>query len=158
MELEFGSFDQYSKLLYMINDREGFGDVLAEGRHAASKLNDPDGDTGPFLILMLADEAAALRAADGLKDAGLHNVFRIADYGLHIYFNIPSLVGKAPLSPAGNPWSLEANSQSVYDYNKGACPTSDALFARSVLVPIPSRLNEQQEKFAAEAIRGAVKP
>ena len=120
------------------------------------RLNDPEGDTGPFLILMLADEAAALRAADRLKDAGLHNVFRIADYGLHIYFNIPSLVGKAPLSPAGNPWSLKANSRSVYDYNKGACPTSDALFARSVLIPIPSRLNEQQENFAADAIRNAV--
>ena len=120
------------------------------------RLNDPDGDAGAFLILMLADEAAAIGTVDRLKDAGLHNVFRIADYGLHIYSNIPSLVGKVPLSPAGNPWGLEANRDSVHDYNKGACPVSDALFARSVLVPIPSRLTEQQEQFAAEAIRKAV--
>jgi len=120
------------------------------------RLNDPDGDAGAFLVLMLADEAAATGTVDHLKGAGLHNVFRIADYGLHIYSNIPSLVGKVPLSPAGNPWDLEANRDSVHDYNKGACPVSDALFARSVLVPIPSRLTEQQEQFAAKAIRAVV--
>ena len=61
-----------------------------------------------------------------------------------------------PLSPAGNPWTLPQNAQSVYSYAKGACPESDALFARAVLLPIPSRLTEEQEKAAAEAIRQAV--
>ncbi len=64
---------------------------------------------------------------------------------------------KVPLSPAGNPWSLKANAESVYDYAKGACPASDALFERSVLLPIPSRLTEEQERLAADAIKNAVK-
>ena len=63
---------------------------------------------------------------------------------------------KVPLSPAGNPWSLSENSQSVYDYHKGVCPNSDALFARSILVPIPSCLTQQQEQAAAEVIRAAL--
>ena len=120
------------------------------------RLNDADGDTGPFLILVLSDEKKAARAAQKLIDAGLHNVFQISEYGLHIYFNIPSLVNKIGVSSAGDPWALVENRESVYDYNRGACPASDALFGRSVLVPIPSKLTSAQEKFAAEAIRDAV--
>lgn len=91
-----------------------------------------------------------------MKESGLHNVFRIADYGLHIYYNIPSLVGKVPLSPAGNPWALAENAQSVYRYDKGTYPKSDALFARSILLPIPSRLTSQQEEAAVAAVKAAV--
>lgn len=120
------------------------------------RLNDADGDTGPFLILVLKDERKAATAARKLIDAGLHNVFQISEYGLHIYSNIPSLVGKIGVTGAGDPWSLVENRESVYDYDKGACPASDALFGRSVLVPIPSKLTSAQEKFAAEAIRSAV--
>ena len=123
---------------------------------AFRRLNDPEGDTGPFLIMILPDEAAAVSAAGKMKAAGLRNIFRIADYGLHIYYNIPPLVGKTPLSAGGNPWHLAENRESVYDYGKGACPAADALFARSVLLPIPSRLTEDQEKQAAEAVRQAV--
>ena len=85
------------------------------------RLNDADGDTGPFLILLLADERKAARAAEKLVDAGLHNVFQISEYGLHIYSNIPSLVNKVGVTDAGDPWALVENQKSVYDYNKGAC-------------------------------------
>ena len=120
------------------------------------RLNDPDGDTGPFLIIVLEDEARAISAEKKLKEGGLHNVFRITDYSLHIYYNIPALVGKVPLSPAGNPWELSENAESVYEYSKGTCPSSDDLFARSVLIPIPSRLTEEQEEAAVEVIKSAV--
>ena len=117
------------------------------------RLNDEQGDTGAFLIVMLEDENKALAAVEGMKEAGLHNVFRLADYGMHVYYNIPSLVDKVPLSPAGNPWELIENSQSFYSYGKGACPNSDALFARSIILPIPSCLTEEQERYAAETIK-----
>jgi dTDP-4-amino-4,6-dideoxygalactose transaminase len=123
---------------------------------AFRRMNDAEGDAGAFVVMLMENEASAISAAANMKAAGLHNVFRISEYGLHIYYNIPALVGKTPLSPAGNPWTLPQNSQSVYSYAKGACPGSDALFARSVLLPIPSRLTEEQEKAAAHAIRQAV--
>ena len=85
------------------------------------RLNDADGDTGPFLILRFDDEAQARRALESLKK-NVRNVWRLCEYGLHIYHNIGSLVKKVPLSPAGNPWSLPQNAESVYDYRKGACP------------------------------------
>jgi len=120
------------------------------------RLNDPEGDTGPFLVLNLADEARAAAVAERMRAAGQQSVWRIADYGLHVYYNIPSLVQRAPLSPAGNPWNLPANRESVYDYGKGACPASDERFAQAVLVTIPSRLTADQEQELADCIRAAV--
>jgi dTDP-4-amino-4,6-dideoxygalactose transaminase len=120
------------------------------------RLNDEAGDTGPFLVLLLDTEARARQAVQRYLAAGLAGAVRIADYGMHIYSNIPQLVHKVPLSPAGNPWSLPQNSASVYDYGKGACPASDALFARSVLIPIPSRLSPVQEEQAAAVIKAGL--
>ena len=116
------------------------------------RLTDPEGDTGPFLILRLENEDRARRATDSLKK-NVRHVWRLCEYGLHIYHNIGSLVKKVPLSPAGNPWSLPQNADSVRGYRKGACPKSDELFARSVLITIPSKLTRAQEKEMIEAIR-----
>lgn len=120
------------------------------------RQNDPDGDTACFLILSLESAEAASRVAARLVAAGMHNVKHVADYGMHIYSNIPSLVNKVPLSPAGDPWSLAENRACRAEYARGTCPRSDDLFARSVLIPIPSRLTRAQERAAAAAIREAV--
>src|SRR5262249_15810266 len=122
---------------------------------AFRRMNDPKGDTGPFLILILESDARAKSAVQRMQAAGLGTAVRLAEYGLHISSNIPQLRGKVPLSPAGNPWKLPENRDSVYDYRAGACPRSDQLFARSILVPIPSRLTRAQESAAAEIIRMA---
>jgi dTDP-4-amino-4,6-dideoxygalactose transaminase len=120
------------------------------------RLNDPDGDTGPFLILTFDKESRAIRITQHLTNGGIENVFHLSDYGLHIYHNIRSLVERIPLSPAGNPWSLPQNAESVYEYGKGTCPTSDDLFERSVIITIPSRLTAEQEQEMAQSIRNAV--
>lgn len=120
------------------------------------KLNDADGDTGPFLVMFLETASKTAAVVQKMKAAGLHSAFQVSEYGLHMYYNIPALVNKIPLSHAGNPWKLAENAQSTYDYAKGACPKSDALFARAILLPIPSQLTAEQETTAAEIIRQAV--
>lgn len=120
------------------------------------KLPDTEGDSGPFLIMMFADGDKARSVTEKMKAAGLHNACHIAQDGLHNYYNIPSLTGKVSLSLTGNPWSLTENKDSNYDYNKGCCPQSDALFERSVVLAIPSLLTERQEDDAAVAIQEAV--
>lgn len=120
------------------------------------KVHDEDGDSGPFIIMIANDSDKAKSLVENMKKGGLHNAFRIADYGLHIYYNIPPLIGKIPLSEAGNPWKLSENVDIDYDYNKGACSKSDELFERSVILPVPSKLTEAQEKAAAEVIKGAL--
>ncbi|MCL5279136.1 MAG: DegT/DnrJ/EryC1/StrS family aminotransferase [Planctomycetes bacterium] len=119
------------------------------------RLNDEDGDTGPFLIVCFDNEARARRVWESLKK-NVRNVWRLSEYGLHIYHNIGALVKKVPLSPAGNPWSLPQNADSIRDYRKGACPASDAFFARSVLITIPSKLTRAQEKEMIDAIRASI--
>lgn len=120
------------------------------------RLNDPAGDTGPFLVVCLREKSRARQVAAALTARGMKNVFHLCDYGLHVYSNIRSLVEKVPLSAAGNPWSLPQNRESVYDYRKGACPNSDALLERSVIITIPSRLTPEQEEEMADAIRAAL--
>jgi 8-amino-3,8-dideoxy-alpha-D-manno-octulosonate transaminase len=120
------------------------------------RLHDPAGDTGPFLILLLENGAKAKQVAARMQAAGLETAVRLAEYGLHIYSNVPQLAGKVPLSPAGNPWNLPQNQASVYEYAKGACPRSDALFERAILLPIPSRLTPSQEKAATKIIQDAM--
>jgi 8-amino-3,8-dideoxy-alpha-D-manno-octulosonate transaminase len=120
------------------------------------RIHDEDGDSGAFLLLVLDSEERAVSAAAKMKEMGLHNIVRVADFGLHVYYNIPALVGRVPLSPAGNPWKLPQNVPLVRDYNKGACPRSDDLMARGILIPIPSCLTRKQEKDAAAVIRAAV--
>ena len=125
---------------------------------AFRKLVDADGDSGPFLILLLENAEIAQHLLTLLRHRGFHNAFRLAGYGLHIYSNIAALVKKTPLSPAGNPWSAPENLKSVYDYAKGACPASDALFERSVLLPVPSCLTPADEDIAIRTIRNALRP
>jgi 8-amino-3,8-dideoxy-alpha-D-manno-octulosonate transaminase len=123
---------------------------------AFRRLNDEAGDTGPFLVLLVENEAKAKAAVQQMQATGLSTAVRLAEYGMHIYFNIPQLVNKVPLSPAGNPWGLPENRDHVRDYAKGACPRSDELFSRSILIPIPSRLDAALEKAAAQIIKTAL--
>lgn len=123
---------------------------------AFRRLADAEGDSGPFLIMLLDHAKTAQRLLAHLRDNGFHNAFRIADYGLHIYSNIAALVKKTPLSAAGNPWLSQENRDSVYDYQKGACPRSDALFERAVLLPVPSCLTPAHEEAAIRTIKEAL--
>ena len=132
--------------------------ALLEGTPGLSfrRLADEAGDTGSFLILLLENAAKARLVVERMKAAGLLAAVRLAEYGLHIYSNVPQLVGKVPLSPAGNPWNLPQNQGSVYQYAQGTCPRSDALFGRSILLPIPSKLTTAQETGAAKIIKSAM--
>jgi dTDP-4-amino-4,6-dideoxygalactose transaminase len=119
-------------------------------------VHDPAGDTGACLGITLPSSEQAVKVLEILTSQGIRGVWRIAEYGLHVYSNIPALVKKVPLSRAGNPWNLPANGHSVYSYQKGACPVSDDLFARTVLLAIPSRLSAGHEEQIVELLRYAV--
>jgi 8-amino-3,8-dideoxy-alpha-D-manno-octulosonate transaminase len=123
------------------------------------RIVDPDGDAGAFLILTLenADEAKkvnqALRA-EGIATSsqGVNNVV-MTDWGLHIYSNIVSLVNKTSIDGRGFPWSLAENRDCQPNYTKGACPTADDLFERSILLAIPSCLTVKDESDVIHAFR-----
>lgn len=122
---------------------------------------DPAGDTGCFLITTYPSAAVARRVnermrADGIVTypQGTSNVL-MTDWGMHLYYNIPSLVQKTSVAP-GFPWGLAENQGLVPEYGKGACPVADSLFERSILLPIPSCLSRGDEDDIIRAFEEAL--
>ena len=75
----------------------------------------------------------------------------MTQWGLHIYYNIPSLVNKTSVDKKGSPWLLIENRDSHTEYRKGACPYADSLFERSILLAIPSCLTDRDEQDIIDA-------
>ena len=115
------------------------------------RIIDPAGDTGCFLLTtfptadMAREVNQALRAEGIITfSQGVNNVV-MTDWGLHIYYNIPSLVLKTSIDKANFPWGLAENRESRAGYGKGTCPHADSLFERTILIAIPSNLTRQDE-------------
>jgi 8-amino-3,8-dideoxy-alpha-D-manno-octulosonate transaminase len=132
----------------------------ALARHARVQLRtiqDPDGDTGCFLITTYPDARRARRVNQGLRSEGIvtfpqgmTNVL-MTEWGLHLYSNIVSLVKRASVDRSGFPWTLPENLGAAARYEKGTCPQADDLFERSILLAIPSCLREQDEDDIIQA-------
>jgi dTDP-4-amino-4,6-dideoxygalactose transaminase len=115
------------------------------------KIVDPEGDTGPFLITTYADPQTAKRVNEALRaegivtfPQGISNVV-MTEWGLHLYYNIASLVQRTSVDRRGFPWDLAENSGLRIQYAKGTCPVADSLFERSIIIAIPSSLTERDE-------------
>ncbi len=131
------------------------------------RIVDPVGDTGCFLITSyptpeLAQKVNRALRAEGIVTSaeGISDIV-MTDWGLHIYSNNVSLVKKASVDAGGFPWKLAENAGLERDYSKGTCPAADALFARSILIPIPSCLTKRDEDdiiHAFEKVLGAYLP
>jgi dTDP-4-amino-4,6-dideoxygalactose transaminase len=123
------------------------------------RIVDPQGDTGSFLITTYPDPAIARRVNQALRAEGIvtspQGVSNIVmtEWGLHIYYNIASLVQKTGCDGRGFPWTLAENAGLVRDYHKGVCPAADSLFERSILLAIPSCLTEKDEDDIMRAFR-----
>ena len=62
---------------------------------------------------------------------------------------------KASVSADGFPWSHPLNLDSVYDYDQGALPRTDDLFARAVVQAIPSNCTTDDVNDICAAYRAA---
>jgi dTDP-4-amino-4,6-dideoxygalactose transaminase len=126
------------------------------------RVMDRAGDTGCFLITIFPDATTAHAVNDRLRVLGIasasaetSNVI-LADYGMHVYYNIPALVHKVGTDERGSPWTLTENQGSNHSYAKGTCPRADDLFERSQLLAIPSCLSSSDEDQIIEAFQEAM--
>jgi dTDP-4-amino-4,6-dideoxygalactose transaminase len=115
------------------------------------RIVDPAGDTGAFLITTyengtLAKEVNNALRAEGIVTypQGLSNI-RMTNWGLHLYYNIVSLVTRGSVDGHGFPWDLNENAGSEMRYQRGTCPKADDLFERSIIMSIPSCLSSKDE-------------
>lgn len=123
------------------------------------RIVDSDGDTGAFLITTydsasMAEQVNTALRAEGIITfpQGMSNI-RMTNWGLHLYYNIVSLVTKGSVDGRGFPWTLAENKGSEMRYEKGICPVADSLFERSIIMSIPSCLSKQDEDDIIHAFR-----
>ena len=72
------------------------------------RIEDRAGDSGPFIIAMLANTETAGALAAQATARGL-TCIRMSDYGMHAYYHVRALVEKRSNSADGWPWSHPAN-------------------------------------------------
>lgn len=116
------------------------------------RIVDPDGDTASFLLATFQTPETAQKVNRALRAEGIVTLAQgindivMTQWGLHIYYNIPSLVHKTGVDKRNSPWSLVENKDSRTEYGKGTCPVADSLFERTILLAIPSCLTDRDEQ------------
>lgn len=118
------------------------------------RVDDPDGDSGPFLYTIFDTPEWAAGFVREANARGL-TCCQLPNYGLHIYYHIRALTERLSHTGDGFPWSHPANVDLVRDYKRGALPQSDALFERTVSIPVPSSLTADLESQYTETYRDA---
>jgi dTDP-4-amino-4,6-dideoxygalactose transaminase len=117
------------------------------------RVVDPAGDTGSTstMIFSTPADADAFVAAGRAVFGDSWFVGALKDMGLHIYYNCTNLVQKIPTLPGGFPWNLPEN-KGEHRYDKGTCPNTDALLARSVGFGIAPNLDELHRQARLDAL------
>ncbi len=121
------------------------------------RIVDCSGDTGAFLITTYESPTIAQNVNHALRaegittyPQGLSNIV-MTNWGLHLYYNIVSLVSRRSVDNAGFPWNLVENAGSEKRYEKGTCPVADGLFEQSIIMSIPSCLIPEDEADVIQA-------
>ncbi len=93
------------------------------------RSNDPDGDCGTVVVLILKDEAGARRLSELLGTRTL------IDTGRHYYGSMPQLASLRLPSPHACPFHCPSRPW-AQDYRRGALPETDGLLGRSIALSV----------------------
>jgi len=124
------------------------------------EVDDPAGDTGPVLITVYPTADACQRFVDAIRAEGVRGpdgsltCITMREWGMHWYFNIPSLVKKRSNAHDGFPWTHPSNAFAAgYNYERGALPVCDDLSYRAALLTVSSVLSDQDIEDIIAAFR-----
>ncbi len=102
-------------------------------------LPDPAGDTATFLAFFLPDSKKALAFKEMAAKAGVGLVYFLQNTW-HYYRNWEHLLGQK--TPGHNGWPFRAADGRDLKYPPDALPQSDALMARTLVLPINIKMDE----------------
>jgi 8-amino-3,8-dideoxy-alpha-D-manno-octulosonate transaminase len=116
---------------------------------ARRRRPDPDGDGSSSVTWFLPDPALAKRFAAALRAEGIPcaQMYR----GLPVYLNA-AVLARRTASEKGGPWAC-AEHPTDRTYGPGLCPRTEALAARSVIVPIGVGYRKTDCDDIANAVR-----
>lgn len=157
LRVQLGKLDGI--LASMRSTKHELADLLSEYEGISTRqVEDPAGDGGAFLKISYEDPALSRKFFEGLQQEGIRvreggmNPVHMTDWGLHIYFNVTSLVNKTSICGHHSVWELEENSWGAdYEYNKGTLPVLDSFVERTVIFCIPSLLTDEMRSFISAA-------
>jgi 8-amino-3,8-dideoxy-alpha-D-manno-octulosonate transaminase len=122
------------------------------------QVEDPDGESGGFLKMTFENPETShqfkeylLKSGIRVKEKGFYPI-HMEEWGLHIYYNLPSLVHKRPSMGSRSVWELTENSFAKdYSYEKGTLPYLDSLVESTVLFCIASNLKNEHKELIRNA-------
>ncbi|MCX6899608.1 MAG: DegT/DnrJ/EryC1/StrS family aminotransferase [Verrucomicrobia bacterium] len=123
------------------------------------EVPDPKGDAGSFLLTVFPTREQSLKFTEALRAEGIVAAkdglypIHMDQWGLHIYYNVASLVNKRGISTV-SPWQLAENRASAgVSYAKGACPHLDDLLSRTMIACVASVLTDTDVQDIIKAYR-----
>jgi dTDP-4-amino-4,6-dideoxygalactose transaminase len=122
-----------------------------KGTFTFREVPDPRGDGGSFLFTIFPTPGQSLRFVEALRAEGIISVggnypFHMELSGLHLYYQVASLVNKAGISRL-SAWQTEENKASAaITYARGSCPRLDDLISRTVVLCVASILSPRDVK------------
>ena len=131
----------------------GFGvrllDTVASVLRLPRRRPDPDGDGSSSVTWFLPDPALAKRfaaalRAEGIPCAQMYN-------GRPVYLNA-AVLARRTASGKGGPWAC-AEHPTNRSYDPGLCPRTEALVARSVIVPVGVAYSDRDCADVTRAVR-----
>jgi len=134
-------------------------DIISRYKGIGSRyVADPKGDSGGFLKMIFEKTEISKKFRDALIENGIKvksgefYPVHMTDWGLHIYYNIPALVGKKSICGHHSVWELQENSFAKnYSYQKETLPVLDNFIERTVLFCIASKLSDDQKSLIKTA-------
>jgi 8-amino-3,8-dideoxy-alpha-D-manno-octulosonate transaminase len=124
---------------------DGIGDVPGLVRR---RRPDPDGDGASSITWFLPDRAGAKRFAAAMRAEGVPCAQMY--HGRPVYLNA-AVLARRTASGKGGPWAC-AEHPTDRTYGEGLCPRTEALVARSIIVPIGVGYRERDCDDVATAV------
>lgn len=75
------------------------------------------------------------------------NIYRLHEFGYHVYYRCSNLVNKVEALPGGFPWKWV--DEKKYHYTKGTLSMTDSILERTVGLKLPAKLSDAQKEAIA---------
>ena len=117
------------------------------------KSKELSGEVGTSIILEFEkkEDTARFLKFNNASFGNRLQMFLLANFGCHVYYNCSGLVDKVASDGGGFPWKYVESEN--YSYSKGSLPYTDDILERTVGLKLPGKLNELQKQAIVIALR-----